>query len=115
MGVASPARGSLTTVIGDEHTLADISSPGVYTLHTNMMNMQNGDSTELRIYQAILTGDTPYVVYYQLFTDSPPSPDYYIAVSVAIANELSDSASLRFTLKQVTGTPKVFKWKVLKY
>jgi len=87
---------------------------GVFSLHVDKNAMQAGDTLELRIYQIVLTGGTRRVAYYDVWSDAQISDDQ-IAVSVPIANELTDSGSLRFTLKQTAGTSRNFPWKVLKY
>ncbi len=114
MTVSASSSGTQTAVINTEHTLANIASAGVYTVHVSRLNMLAGDTLQLRIYQTILTGDTAYVAYYQQF-EGAPSTDEIIAISVPIANDLTDASALKFTLKQTSGTARDFKWKILKY
>jgi hypothetical protein len=115
--VSSPigyANGTQVAVISTEHIVCTAVVAGVFSFHVDLSNMASGDSIVLRIYQKILTGDTPMVAYFQPFNDAQPV-DGLIAVSVPIANELQELDCLRFTLTQTAGTPKSFKWKVLRY
>lgn len=94
--------------------MLDVAVAGVFSLHVDKSNMADGDTLQLRIYQIVLTGGTRKVAYMDEWADVQDTDDE-IAVSVPIANELTDSGSLRFTLKQTTGTSRNFAWKVLKY
>lgn len=106
--------GTQTATVTTEHTLLDIAVQGIFTLHVDKINMVAGDALELRIYQIILTGGTRRVAYLGSFVGAQ-SADDMIAISLPIANDLSDAGSLRFTLKQTTGTSRNFPWKVLAY
>jgi hypothetical protein len=76
--------------------------------------MAAGDVVELRIYQIVLTAGTRRVAYFATFNGAQPA-DNMIQISVPISNELTDTASLRFTLKQTAGTARSFPWKVISY
>jgi hypothetical protein len=102
------------TVGTTESTLLDVATAGTYTLHVDTNAMVALDGLELRIYQIVLTGGTRRVAYYQQYFDAQHADDK-IKISVPISNELTDSGSLRFSLKQTTGTARDFPWKVLKY
>lgn len=114
MTVVAAGSGTQTATVTTEHTLLDIAAAGVYTLHVDTNAMAAGDILELRIYQIVLTGGTRRVVYYEQYLDAQDADDL-IKISDAIANELTDAGSLRFTLKQTQGTGRNFPWKVLQY
>ena len=125
MAVTGYAVGTLTAVVGTETTFgntgtpyltgtSDVAAAGTYTLHVDLINMAAGDVVELRISQIVLTGGTRRVAYFQQFVGAQAT-DNMIQISVPISNELTDTASLRFTLKQTTGTARSFPWKVLAY
>lgn len=114
MAVSAFATGTQTATVTTEHTLSDVNLAGTYTLHVDLNLMADGDTLELRIYQMVLTGGTRRVAYIDSWNDEQPA-DNKIAVSVPISNELTDSGSLRFTLKQTAGTSRDFPWKVLRY
>jgi hypothetical protein len=114
MAVTAPSLGTQVSVINTEHFVATVAVAGVYSYHVDLSNMVTGDTVELRIYQKILTGDTPMVAYYQAFYDTQPISGQ-IAVSVPIANELAEANALKFSLNQTAGVSRSFKWKILKY
>ena len=114
MTVTCPASGTHTPSGYTETILKGINSEGVYSFHVDLSNMQSGDTVELRIYQAILSTGTAQCAYFQSFSGAQESNNL-IAVSVPIANELTISNALKFTIKQTAGTYRAFYWKVLKY
>jgi hypothetical protein len=114
MAVTAQGSGTQSATVTTEHTLLDVAVAGTFTLHVDAVNMVAGDVTELRIYQIVLTGGTRRVAYYAKFDGVQPTDDV-IKISVPISNELTDSGSLRFTLKQTLGTSRNFPWKVLAY
>lgn len=114
MAVTASGSGTQTATVTTEHTLLDVATAGVYTLHVDTVNMVAGDVLELRIYQIILTSGTRRVAYVTSYAGAQPTDDV-IKISVPIGNELTDSGSLRFTLKQTFGTSRNFPWKVLTY
>lgn len=114
MAVTAQGSGTQTAVISTEHTLLDVAVAGTFTLHVDGNIMAAGDTLELRIYQIVLTGGTRHVAYLQRYADAQPTDDQ-VKISVPVSNELTDAGSLRFTLKQTTGTGRAFPWKVLKY
>jgi hypothetical protein len=75
--------------------------------------MAAGDVLELRVYQMVLTLGTQRVAYFARF-DGVQTDDF-IKISAPIANELTDTNSLRFSLNQTFGTSRDFPWKVLRY
>ena len=114
MTVSAFASGTQTAVISTEHFLSSPNVAGVFTLHVDTNAMQTGDTVELRVYQMVLTGGTQRVQQYSFFSDAQPTDDK-IKVSNPIGNELTDTNSLRFSLKQTAGTGRSFPWKVLTY
>lgn len=114
MAVTAAGSGTQTATVTTEHTLLDVATAGVYTLHVDTVNMVAGDILELRVYQIILTSGTRRVAYLGVYYGAQQTDDI-IKVSIPIGNELTDSGSLRFTLKQTFGTSRNFPWKVLAY
>jgi hypothetical protein len=102
---------STTGQIGNELTLLDVAIAGVFQLSVDKFPSAAGDVTELRIYDMVLTAGTRRVAYFVRFFDVQTTDDM-IAISVPIANDLTDAGSLRFTLKQTLGTAKNWPWKV---
>lgn len=114
MAVTAYASGTRSASVGTEHFESSPNVAGTFTFHVDASNMQAGDSLELRVYQIILTGGTPHIAYYARYDGAQPADDA-IKISVPISNELTDTNSLRFSLKQTLGTSRNFDWKVLKY
>ena len=114
MAVTAQSSGTQTATVTTEHTLLDVAVAGTFTLHVDAVNLAAGDTLELRVYQIVLTSGTRRVAYFQNYYDAQAADDL-IKISVPISNELTDAGSLRFSLKQTTGTSRTFPWKVLKY
>lgn len=114
MTVSAQGSGTQTATVTTEHTLLDVAVAGVFSLHVDKINMVAGDVLELRAYQMVLTSGTRRVAYYARYEGAQLADDM-VAISVPIANELTDAGALRFTLKQTFGTSRNFPWKVLVY
>lgn len=114
MAVTAYASGTQTATVTTEHFLSSPNVAGTFTLHVDTVNMVAGDVLELRVYQMVLTGGTQRVAYFARYDDAQAADDL-IKISVPISNELTDTNSLRFSLKQTKGTSRNFPWKVLKY
>jgi hypothetical protein len=114
MAVTAYASGTQSATVTTEHFLSSPNVVGTFTLHVDTVNMVAGDVLELRVYQMILTGGTQRVAYLATYSGAQTADDY-IKISVPISNELTDTNSLRFSLKQTFGTSRNFPWKVLKY
>jgi hypothetical protein len=114
MAVTAQASGTQTATVGTEHFLTSPNVVGTFTFHVDTINMAAGDIIELRVYQMVLTGGTQRVAYFTTYSDAQLADDL-IKISVPISNELTDTNSLRFSLKQTAGTGRAFPWKVLKY
>src|SRR3954468_16080420 len=105
MAVTAYASGTQTTTVTQEHFLASPNVAGTFTFHLDASPMLSGDAIELRIYQLILSGGSPKVAYYQSYSGVQVADDV-IKVSVPISNDLTDTNSLRFSLKQTLGTTR---------
>ena len=114
MAVTAYATGTLSSTVGSEDFLANVNVTGWFTLNVDTHLMVAGDVVELRVYQMILTSGTARVVFYGRYDGAQPTDDL-IKVSDAIANELTDAQSLRFSLKQTFGTTRDYPWKVLRF
>lgn len=110
------ASGTTSQVVSttNESFLTSPNVNGVFTFHMDMNLMAAGDVVELRIYQMILTGGTQRVAYLARFADAQPTDDQ-IKISVPIANDLTDTNALRFSILQTDGVARAFPWKVLQY
>lgn len=108
------ASGTQTATIGTEHTLADVAIAGTFQLVVRMNNLIAGDAVEIRIKTKVLTGQTnPEGDIYMIYSGVQAVDDINKRF-IPIPNDLTDAASVRFTLKQILGTGRSFDWKVLK-
>ena len=114
MAVTAQGSGTQTASIGTEHQLCDVNVAGVFSFHVDTSNMAAGDVLELRIYQMELTAGTSRVLVMQQFYGAQLADDIQ-KISIPVGNDLTDSTSLRFSLKQTFGTGRQYAWKVLKY
>ena len=114
MAVSAFSTGTQAAAINTEHVLADVNVAGVFTLHVNLATLAAGDYLELRVKTVLLTGDTTAKTRIYSFEDAAPAENQ-IFVSEPIGNDLADATAVRFTLKQIAGTGRSYKWKVLQY
>jgi hypothetical protein len=105
--VSVNTSGSQTAVIGTEHTLATITTAGIYQLMTDIANLVAGEIVELRAYGKARSGDTERLMWGPV-SYGPIVPSQLLPPSPAIVT----AVSLRFTLKQTAGTGRAFPWAV---
>lgn len=106
MSVTSAASGSQTAVITTEHTLATITTPGVFVLVVDTNAMVGGDELELRVYTKAKTGSTSRLAYTATYIHTQGE---FVKYSMPVPADVEWKA----TLKQVAGTGRVFDWNVL--
>lgn len=111
---ATASHTGQTFALGTEFVILDVAVAGAFQLELDKTNLAAGDVLEIRIYNIVLTGGSRRVMYFQSFAGAQPTDDM-CAVSVPASNDLTDSGSLRFTLKQTFGIARAFDWKVLKF
>ena len=105
------ASGTQTATIGTDHTLDNVNTPGTFVFQVDLSNMVAGDVVELRIKTITLTTGATTQEEYQVFWGVQDQPS---VKSIPIPNDLSDSTSIQFTLKQTQGTGRQFPWKTMK-
>ena len=115
MAVTAFATGTSSSTVGTEVFLSNPNQAGTYIAQVLATNMGTADVVELRWYAKTLTGGgTSDVAYYQRFAGQQPTDDE-VKISVPISTELTDTNSLRFSLKQTAGPARSFDWKILKF
>lgn len=114
MAVSVYANGTQTCVVGTEEFVSQVSATGVFSFHVDLAPMQTGDIIELRVYQVILTGGTSRVLLYQAYYGAQVADDE-IKMSFPVGNDLTNSTSLEYSIKQTFGTGRAIPWKVLEY
>lgn len=105
MAVSVNTSGSQTATIGTEHTLATITTAGIFQLVVDTNNLANGDTLELRIYLIPAGSGTERLAYYTAFGQAQGQP---FKTSLMIPSPIS----WRATLKQTAGTGRAFPWAV---
>lgn len=106
MAVTEAASGSQTATISTEHTLATITTAGVYMLRVDVNALANGDRLVLRAKAKARTGDTTRQVFSAVFEHSQ-ADKVVDSIPVPIVHELV------WTLQQTAGTGRAFPWSVL--
>lgn len=114
MTVSTFESDTQTASIGTEHFISNPNQAGVFELHIDLVNMAAGDLLEVRIYKMVESGGTARVVYLETFQGAQPA-DGVVFISVPISNSYTDSNSVRFSIKQTTGTGRSYVWAVLKH
>jgi len=107
--------GTQTAVIGTEHVLATVTDAGTYELKVDTRNMANGDELELRVYTAVRSAESRYLLYSQGYKNiqGDGAADAAGDGSVIKASPpIVVPFSVLFTLKQVAGTGRAFVWSV---
>lgn len=114
MAVTAHASNTQSATVGTEHSVASANIAGVFTFGVSLRNIVAGDVVELRVYKMPLTGGTAEQFLYQRLTLSMLGADKWFE-SIPVANELTDTNALIFSIKQTKGTSRNFDWKVQKY
>jgi hypothetical protein len=106
MALTEVVGGSQTATINTEHTLGTDTSGGNRLLGVCLTNLDYGDTVELRIYTKLRAGSTEYVAYMATYAHVQAEVNVY---SVPVPANISFKA----TLKQTSGTGRVFEWAIL--
>ena len=114
VSVGAASGTSAQTSGGSASVLAEIATAGTFTLHIDLSLRSSNDTIEIRILQKILSAGALRIAYYQFFSGVQPT-DNQLQISVPIANDLVEAASLRFTIQQPTGTARALPYKVISY
>lgn len=106
MAVAEVVGGSQTATITTEHTLTTQTTPNVYVLVVDLVNLVGIEVVELRLKTKVRSGDALQQAYYARFQGVQEDDNVY---SVPVPANVEIVA----TLKQLNGTGRVFKWALL--
>ena len=106
MTVSSAALGTQTATINTEHTLATVTSPGVYVLVVDLTNMVSGDSLELRVKTKNQSGKPSVLADLEFYNNAQTTPQAYFVPYPA-------DTEFKATLKQTAGTGRSYDWNVL--
>jgi hypothetical protein len=108
----SQATGSQTCVIGTEHFLTNPNVAGVFHLELDLSAMAAGDVLEVRVYKIIVTAGTSRVCLTPMvFSGAQVEGDVH-SFTIPVSNVLTDTNSVRFSIKQTVGTGRAIPWHV---
>jgi hypothetical protein len=115
MTLTLAASGTLsTTGGGTEDALTQEETAGSHQLVIDLTDMAAGDIIEVRIIQMVLTSGTVRGDTIQLFYGAQPT-DQLVWSSEWTTTTLTDTNSLRYSIKQTKGTAGIsIPWKVLR-
>ena len=107
MTVSNAASGTQSATVSTEHTLATVSTGGVFALHVDIGALAAGEYVEIKVKQKVLSGGTLRTVMSGIYSwlDAAIDP---VVVSAPIMSDQDCVA----TLKQLTGTGRSFPWAV---
>ena len=111
MAVTSAADGSQTATVTTEHTLATITTAGVYILEVDVAALVGGatpDIVELRAKTKTRSGGTSRQVFMATFVGGLVTDPNTVSIPIATDVEVV------FTLKQTQGTGRAFPWNIRK-
>lgn len=111
MTITTYASGTQTASIGTEHFLSSPNVDGRFQLHLDLSNMAAGDVLEVRAYKMAIAGGTSRAMWYFPFYGVQPAFSL-IALSEWVANSLTDTNAVRFSITQTFGTGRNYDWLV---
>lgn len=106
---SSNSSGSQTCTVTTEHTLATITSPGVYVLALDVSALADGatpDILEIRTYSKARSGDTERLEKVVTLTGAQGEPSFK-------SLPCPTDCHCKFTIKQTQGTGRAIPWNAL--
>lgn len=112
MTLTTYASGSQTATVTTEHFLSSPNAVGKFQLHLDLSAMQAGDVLEVRAYKMTIAGGTSRAMWFWSFSGAQPSQSL-VMMSDWIANTLTDTNAVRFSIKQTFGTGRSYDYLVV--
>jgi hypothetical protein len=106
------ASGTQTASIGTEHFLSSPNAAGDFQLHLDLSNMAAGDVLEVRAYKMTIASGTSRAMWFHAFYGAQPAYAL-VVISEWIANALTDTNAVRFSITQTFGTGRGYAWNVI--
>jgi hypothetical protein len=100
------ASGTLTAIIGTEHTINNPTGSKWYSAYVDTTNMASGDTTEVRVYLLVKVAGSYIQFYVQTFTNSQ-TPNQLVYIP-----PFPSDLGYKLTLKQTAGTGRNYDWRV---
>jgi hypothetical protein len=107
MAVTEETSGTQSATINTEHTLATITTDGVFQFVVDLTNLADGDKLELRAKVKVLSGGGS-VLEDLIVLEHGQSNKVFRDIARMSIHEIV------YTLKQTAGTGRSFPWSVLK-
>lgn len=105
----SAGSGTQTATVTTAHTLATITTPGVYQLMVNTENMVLGDELELYANVKVLSGSTARRIFIGSYKHVQ-GDNVKISLPIGVLHEIA------FILKQAAGgAGRDFQWNIISY
>lgn len=112
MTLSTYASGTQTATVTTEHFLSSPNAVGKFQLYLDLSNMAAGDILEVRAYKMAIASGASRAMWFHAFYGAQPAINL-IAMSAWIANTLTDTNAVRFSIKQTFGTGRNFDWLVV--
>lgn len=106
MAVTQTNNGTQSATLDTEHTLATITTAGVYVLRVNLNNLANADRVVLRAKTKVLSTSSSLLEFSAAF-EHAQADKVAVSIPIPVVHELI------FTLEQTDGTARSFEWSVL--
>jgi hypothetical protein len=108
MAVTEHASGTQTATIATEHFLGTDpdSTDGAFQFVVDLSNMANADDLEIRVYEAALSSDVASQQVHMWPIKDAQADDLFISPALVLLHRW------RFSIKQVAGTGRSFKWSI---
>lgn len=103
---SSHSDGSQTATLDTEHTLATITTPGIYQLQVDLNNMVLGDVLIVRSKLKVRSTGTTRLLTTSRYAHVP-SELVAVTIPVVATNEVV------FTIEQTDGTGRAYPWEVV--
>lgn len=102
------AQNTLTTVIGTQHSLAVISSPGNHQFKVSTCTLLAGDILEARVADKVIAAGPLEGFYFERWIGAQPTDECGMA-SLPFTTVFQSEVSL----KQTAGSPRQIRWSVV--
>lgn len=116
-GISVYASGSQVCVISTEHTLLEISSPGLFLADLDLSNLAASDTLEIRYYTPVASGGTKRQAALASFSNAQNSTTDALSAHKDVLKalglqRLGTPYGFKLTIKQTAGTGRTIPWVV---
>lgn len=106
MAVSENTSGSQTATLTTEHSLATITTAGVYQLRVDLANLADGETLRLRAKTKVRSSSSGKLEWEAYFAHTQNEAN-------AVSPPIVSVHSVEFTLTQTGGTGRAFEWSVV--